>query len=1723
MQMKKKVMSVVIALCLVLGSAAALPQNAFVDSTSITANAINTETSGKCGENINWSLNDGVLNISGSGKMTDYDSGKSPFCFRTDIKSVVIASGVTSIGKFAFQDCTKISSVTISSSVKSISTSAFYGCSGLTSVTIPSSVTSIGACAFWGCESLTSITIPNSVTSLGNAVFEECSNLVRVTLPNNITSIDPSMFSGCKSLTSISIPNGVTTIGHYVFRGCSSLASLRITSNVKNIGEKAFDLCNNLTIKCTANSLAMEYAEKNNIHYEIIAAPVRLAGAGRFETAVEISKAGFETADTVVLAYGMNYADALAGVSLAKAMNAPILLTNLKELPAETLAEIKRLKATNVVILGGTGAVSTEVEKALTDNKLNVERIAGTSRFETATKIAEKMQKLNDDKAPEDVFFVYYNGFADALSVSTVAAAKGAPVIYLQTTGDIDAETAAYLAKIKGKVKNAYVIGGTGVISDDMMNKAGTALGLTPKRVFGADRFATCVAVNEKFADVLNGKSICVATGMDFPDALAGGVFAAINNAPLFLVNGKENPLKLSDSQKSYLGPKEPQNLYVFGGTGVVSDSHVQIVADACGVYSSELLDTDKDGLLDIYEEMLGSDKNVSDTDKDGLTDYEEVYLTSTDPTKFDSVTDGVSDADIDNDNDGLTNKKEIELKTEPNSDDTDGDKLKDGDEVNKYKTDPTKIDTDGDELDDDDELKFGFDPNKQDTNGNGIIDSKEKNQQTFDVVPDNKEQAVTKVSLSMSATGNLEKTTTIESIMDKDVLCSSVVGLVGEPFSIESKSSFDKATITFTVDKTKLGETKFEDLMFLWYDKENDNFVELETSHDAANSTVSTETTHFSEYMIVDGSVWRAAWANINKLSGTYNSIKFKSNQGNTVLPSFFETPKQKTVTVYVTCCDDANDPFDIKVDENGTEYTNYRSLIGDMLIKSMREPKGDTNASSGCRQTVSYNEHDDYITLGNINYLRSPTSVLRIDLVRMMNYHYFTKYAYYLNTYAKDFYRSNLKRQAAWNNQLFNYDSFWDNMRRHYQAKTRVVYLVDRDITKLCDLDLSIKRSGVDDFFRKDEGDTAYTPIEEFPDEDKMIYLFAGSKNNRKDLTVDFLCIGDFDKTNLKTIAESANGSVYDLEKISTDDCFRFLNQNPDEEGANIDKDEDKDGLPDIVEKNGIPLSDGRIMFTDPTDPDMDKDGLKDGEELVPFAGTTEAEYGWIYTMKSDPKYHDTDYDGIADPEDTNRRFTRSFGTLDMNHDGDSVKSEVEYSFCLKDFFKSNLKYNSDLSTFSVLMSAVEYIKSYIIEKDTNTKRTAAQMLEHHGFKKEDIRLYKLHEGVFKLDASGNEEKTTDISVPIYPGDVDKDKDDLDHHMTEVCVGHQKVTYNGQTKDIVAVIVQGTNGTITEWTSNMDLGSTDELDRYLEYKKTGDTSNFDYTLDYLYNNNRNEFNAYEDWKTKENHKGFDIATNRVLQFVNEYTDKFVDKEHAAYWITGHSRGGAIANLLSANLIDHGKEVYAYTFAAPNSTTNSRFDNLTYSCIFNIINGDDFVPTLPCDAWGFNKFGRIIERKVSNYKAEWNEMMAFNVLNHLEKGEYYYYKYDPDLYNTVYKLANLVDNRNQCYVMRRESTSNWYIPIYLSNVQPYYKAKKTQDGYDIDESPESFFQVIASVMAEKTNSTLYFATFFTLDGYRSAALSLFSAKTDWWPFNNGLACPHFLQSYYLLTKKISY
>ena len=275
----------------------------------------------------------------------------------------------------------------------------------------------------------------------------------------------------------------------------------------------------------------------------------------------------------------------------------------------------------------------------------------------------------------------------------------------------------------------------------------------------------------------------------------------------------------------------------------------------------SKLVDTDGDKLPDCIEQYIGSNPKLIDTDADGIDDYYEVFILGTDPAKPDSDDNGILDSNEDFDSDGLINIQEYYNGTEPYNKDTDNDGLSDGDEVNIYGTDPLKTDTDDDGLEDGDEIYFECDPLNPDSDGNGVLDGYEKRFQTFAHIVENEDCAVKEVIVSMEGTGNLQTNTTIESVMNKDVICSEVVGLIGDPFSIETTSQFEKATLTYVIDKSKLGNTEFDNLLFLWYDEENDEFVELETVLDEENSTVSVETTHFSKYMLVDKVEWFNAW----------------------------------------------------------------------------------------------------------------------------------------------------------------------------------------------------------------------------------------------------------------------------------------------------------------------------------------------------------------------------------------------------------------------------------------------------------------------------------------------------------------------------------------------------------------------------------------------------------------------------------------------------------------------------------------------------------------------------------------------------------------------------------------------------------------------------------------------------------------------------------------------
>ena len=234
---------------------------------SVNAETATSGTTGDC----TWTLDGTVLTISGYGKMGDYvvttiqaspwgnnlteviiesgvtSIGEYAFRYCAGLTSITIPNSVTSIGDHAFSVCTGLTSITIPDSVTSIGNSAFSSCKGLTSITIPDSVTSIGEYAFWSCTGLTSITIPDSVTSIGNSAFYDCMRLTSITIPNSVTSIGSSAFEGCSGLTSITIPNSVTSIGERTFYGCKGLTNITIPNGVTSIGDYAFEDCTGLT------------------------------------------------------------------------------------------------------------------------------------------------------------------------------------------------------------------------------------------------------------------------------------------------------------------------------------------------------------------------------------------------------------------------------------------------------------------------------------------------------------------------------------------------------------------------------------------------------------------------------------------------------------------------------------------------------------------------------------------------------------------------------------------------------------------------------------------------------------------------------------------------------------------------------------------------------------------------------------------------------------------------------------------------------------------------------------------------------------------------------------------------------------------------------------------------------------------------------------------------------------------------------------------------------------------------------------------------------------------------------------------------------------------------------------------------------------------------------------------------------------------------------------
>lgn len=297
-------------------------------------------------------------------------------------------------------------------------------------------------------------------------------------------------------------------------------------------------------------------------------------GPSRYETAIQISQDGWadSSSEYVVIATGENWPDALGGSALAGAYGAPVLLTSKTELLPEVADEIERLGATEIYVLGGTRALADGVSSALealvgTDG--SVMRLGGADRYETAEIVAEEVVATLGTDYDGTAFVATGLNFADALAGSPLAAANGWPV-YLAPHPTISATTIT--AMQDAGVTDCILLGGDAAMPEGT-NVILLAAGFDAIRIDGLDRYDTAAKVaSYGVTDAgLGWNDVAIATGMTFPDALAGGAAQGQRGSVMLLTNQASVPSYTSDTLVD--NKASIANVRFFGGLSAVSEA----------------------------------------------------------------------------------------------------------------------------------------------------------------------------------------------------------------------------------------------------------------------------------------------------------------------------------------------------------------------------------------------------------------------------------------------------------------------------------------------------------------------------------------------------------------------------------------------------------------------------------------------------------------------------------------------------------------------------------------------------------------------------------------------------------------------------------------------------------------------------------------------------------------------------------------------------------------------------------------------------------------------------------------------------------------------------------------------------------------------------------------------------------------------------------------------
>lgn len=293
-------------------------------------------------------------------------------------------------------------------------------------------------------------------------------------------------------------------------------------------------------------------------------APIKqLIGDNRYGTAIKISQEGWKRSDTVVI---VNRNAGIAGTiatPLATTYEAPILLASKDVVPSNIINEIKRLKTKNIIVVGNNNDVSEKSVSELKKTGASVSRISGSNNYELSLNIAKAIDNHHDvNKA------YIANGSEGQIDALTIAAKAGQDKQPIILAGKDSIDLATYNWLKSENLSDAYLIGGTEVLSNTVLNKVDdiVASDVTKNRVFGSDRHETNAAVIRRFYPEKDLNALFVAKSNELIDALSCGSLAARKNSPILI-----NPTNyVSARHKENLNRYKTEKVYQVGG-GITS------------------------------------------------------------------------------------------------------------------------------------------------------------------------------------------------------------------------------------------------------------------------------------------------------------------------------------------------------------------------------------------------------------------------------------------------------------------------------------------------------------------------------------------------------------------------------------------------------------------------------------------------------------------------------------------------------------------------------------------------------------------------------------------------------------------------------------------------------------------------------------------------------------------------------------------------------------------------------------------------------------------------------------------------------------------------------------------------------------------------------------------------------------------------------------------------